>query len=306
LQAQARCYAKAGNIPAAVRVSGSTLQQAEFAETKDAQGRLITPNALLYALQLRASGRDGFLDRLVHDLNDYTDSPLPSQQRAFLMRVLIGDGLVAADTFPTLAAEQLANRFLDQESTARGSLEGVSLGQWILARFSAEDSVLTTSLVPDAWRLSVAEGRTIFLFDTEYVAADFDQVIRELEPIVDFSLRIYPGSGENEDAFASTTIGGPLPGWRVDLKLNNPDTYERAADNQLVMLFWVGSVCGGLVVLAGSLSARAIGKQARLARMKNDLVATVSHELKTPIASVKVLVDTLFEGHFRDEKRLTE
>ena len=39
--------------------------------------------------------------------------------------------------------------------------------------------------------------------------------------------------------------------------------------------------------------------------MKNDLVATVSHELKTPIASVKVLVDTLLEGHFRDEQRTT-
>ena len=250
LQALARCYAKDGKIPSAVMVSGSTLQRPEFAETKDVQGRLIAPNALLYAIQLRESGRAEFMDRLVRDLNDYADSRLPSQQRVFLMRALVRDSLVTPDTFPTMAAEQLANQFMDQ-SAARGSLKGVSLGQWIIALYSAEDSVLTASLIPDVWRLPVAEGRTIFLFDTAFVQSDFELATRELEPVADFELRIYPGLGPTRNAFASTTIGGPLPGWRMDLRLNNPDSYERAADSQLVMLFWVGSVCVGLVVLAG-------------------------------------------------------
>ena len=34
----------------------------------------------------------------------------------------------------------------------------------------------------------------------------------------------------------------------------------------------------------------------RLTRLKNDLIATVSHELKTPLTSMRVLVDTLLEG----------
>ncbi|RYD77259.1 MAG: GHKL domain-containing protein, partial [Verrucomicrobiaceae bacterium] len=41
--------------------------------------------------------------------------------------------------------------------------------------------------------------------------------------------------------------------------------------------------------------ARIFAKQIHLTRLKNDLVATVSHELKTPLTSMRVLVDTLLD-----------
>ena len=40
--------------------------------------------------------------------------------------------------------------------------------------------------------------------------------------------------------------------------------------------------------------------------MKNDFIATVSHELKTPLSSMRVLVDTLLEGNIKDEKQTEE
>ena len=39
---------------------------------------------------------------------------------------------------------------------------------------------------------------------------------------------------------------------------------------------------------------------------KNDLLATVSHELKTPLASMRVLVDTLVDADEHDEQRVRE
>jgi len=52
-----------------------------------------------------------------------------------------------------------------------------------------------------------------------------------------------------------------------------------------------------LAIAAGAVIVGAyVGRQVRLTRLKNDLIATVTHELKTPLASMRVLVDTLVEG----------
>lgn len=69
---------------------------------------------------------------------------------------------------------------------------------------------------------------------------------------------------------------------------------------------WIGVLmtCGiaGLSVLL----AAWLRRQVRLTRMKNDLIATVSHELKTPLASMRLLVDTLRDGHCNDARLVEE
>ena len=55
-----------------------------------------------------------------------------------------------------------------------------------------------------------------------------------------------------------------------------------------------------LVIAAMSILAAMVAgvlrRQMRLTRLKNDLLATVSHELKTPLSSMRLLVDTLLDA----------
>ena len=65
------------------------------------------------------------------------------------------------------------------------------------------------------------------------------------------------------------------------------------------------------MVIAAALTLAAIlahfmTPQLRLARLKNDLLATVSHELKTPLASMRVFVDMLLNGNSIDAKTTRE
>jgi signal transduction histidine kinase len=64
-------------------------------------------------------------------------------------------------------------------------------------------------------------------------------------------------------------------------------------------------VIAAMLVLA-IFVARGFGRQLQLARLKNDLVATVSHELKTPLTAMRALVDTLLENDRLDQKTTRE
>jgi len=153
----------------------------------------------------------------------------------------------------------------------------------------------------------------ILLQSAEALASDFDHCEDGLEEF-DVSYRIVDGSGSfvsgldnpRDEAFLRASLGKFFPGWNVEVHFNDVDIFERTAHRQKVIYVWAGLLAIAVMVAAGALTVQAVGKQIKINKLKNDFIATVSHELKTPLASMRVLVDTLLEGSYRDKQQVTD
>jgi len=121
--------------------------------------------------------------------------------------------------------------------------------------------------------------------------------------IYDEAGRVIAGVAENvRKPFAAGAVGRHLP-WKILLFFKGGDVFERAASERIAIYTWTGLLVIGLILGSGAVAAKSIGKQVKLNRLKNDFIATVTHELKTPLSSMRVLVDTLLEGGLSPHQR---
>jgi signal transduction histidine kinase len=265
LQAAARCLAQAGEKIAAFELINDALGTDRYRHATDAQGRSIVANAELMVLELAGDSAvfEVTAKRLEHRLNDYDDPALAAPQRLFLMKQVqrLSGGKAQ---FPTLAAEELAADFA--------------------GRHIIDASVQRTSL-PDLWQFAIPSRRALAFLKTDSVAS-------HLSPSENIAL-LPPGSSS---ALVSSPAGEALPGWTLAL---NDSTATNP--NRTSLYLWTGVAVVVAMGLLSIVATRAMRRHMALARLKNDLAATVSHELKTPLSSMRVLIDTLL-----DSERLNE
>jgi len=160
---------------------------------------------------------------------------------------------------------------------------------------------------------TAGDSTYILLQTAAALRSDFDLSSDGIEEL-GVSCRIMDDSGKcisdldspQKEAFLQAPLGKFFPGWRVEIHFGDVDIFEKTANRQKVVYIWAGLLAIAVMVAAGLLAARVVGKQIKTNKLKNDFIATVSHELKTPLASMRVLVDTLLEGSYRDQQQVTE
>ncbi|HEY2083599.1 MAG TPA: HAMP domain-containing sensor histidine kinase [Verrucomicrobiae bacterium] len=100
--------------------------------------------------------------------------------------------------------------------------------------------------------------------------------------------------------FVATEIGDALPHWEIAAYLVDPTriTYDVCIANIIL------GVLIGIMVLAigigGWLIVADLNRQLALARQKTDFVSNVSHELKTPLTSIRMFSELLAEQRVAD------
>ena len=103
--------------------------------------------------------------------------------------------------------------------------------------------------------------------------------------------------------FVASEIGEALPHWEAALYLMRPDQLKESARNVRRTL---------LLLIAAALAAIAFGgwavfadarRQLALAQKKTDFVSNVSHELKTPLTSIRMFAEMMQSGNAAEDKR---
>lgn len=131
---------------------------------------------------------------------------------------------------------------------------------------------------------------------------------RALDPAVQIRIAGADGSTLAGDAadpgkpLAEELVGALLPGARVQVF---PAAHATTVfvDEQINDYGWAVAVVALVNVMISGAAAIALQRQSQLRHLQNSALATVAHELKTPLASMRVLTDTLLDMPQADAER---
>ena len=274
-QARIRCLLKLGDRETALTLMDRFFLHGPGFRAQDLNGRRIAADQFLLAIGLLPHSdrrRRVYLERLKQLLEDYEQNRMSSAQRLFLMTEAQRLGMAES---PTYRAERLAAEFLeaDQPRAAGAGLQATNL--------------------TDIWKLPSSDRRVVALYTTASVN-EFSRAA--LVGVVPTGVRFFaapPGSSAGD---VTAPGGSMLPGWQLSFVIDDTRVVDAASARRRTMYLWTGYLAIAGLVATFLLLGRSFRRRLRLARLKTDLVAAVSHELKTPVASMRLLIDGLLEN----------
>jgi signal transduction histidine kinase len=98
---------------------------------------------------------------------------------------------------------------------------------------------------------------------------------------------------------------GVLPGWRLRARFTRADL-EGADDPAFLRGVWQSLGIAGLLLLAILTIGFTASREMQISRARSEFVASVSHELKTPIALIRGYVEALHSDRVRTEQQREE
>ena len=103
--------------------------------------------------------------------------------------------------------------------------------------------------------------------------------------------------------FVASEIGEALPHWEAALYLQRPQQLQENARNIRRTLISLIAAAIGAIAFGGWIVVNDARRQLALAQKKTDFVSNVSHELKTPLTSIRMFAELMQSGNPAPEKR---
>jgi signal transduction histidine kinase len=292
LKIKVRHLIREGLFDEAAAELGQMMSVPKLRNARDEEGRLILPPLQLFFVQ-KASGDEaaGMLDSLRDTVIDYT-LEIPSPRRIFYLQALTQLG---ADVHPWLGAELTAAELQEKFDTVRSLIPATSpVGLMV---FSVEDGNVCLLENADSSAMAII---------------DFPRYVEEMQAVVNNAVTT-PGirimiekkglQGEKKPRLVGASFGYDMV---LNLYTEGDDPFAVHARHRRMIHLGIGVAMVCVMSVICGLLVRSLLAQQRLTKMKNDFVATVTHELKTPLASTRLFVDTLLEGRCRDDAQQRE
>jgi signal transduction histidine kinase len=160
--------------------------------------------------------------------------------------------------------------------------------------------------VPGVWQFGSTRGRVVALYQGEALQKRLSACVLQQLPAADMSVAFLPPGQQVEPSFLSLPAGPSMPDWRLAIAVNDQRLFDAAAKQRIAFYVWVGVLVLATVIVLAAFALRLVRRQLALTQIRNDLVANVTHELKTPLSSMRLLVDTLLNSQPLHEQTARE
>ena len=108
---------------------------------------------------------------------------------------------------------------------------------------------------------------------------------------------------ENAKSQVKTSFINNFPDWTLEFYHKNPLLIEQILASRRSSYFYIFVLIAGILVFGSILTIRSVSHELELAKMKSDFVSSISHELKSPLTSIRQLAEMLQRGRVPSDER---
>ena len=302
-----RCLIKQGKFDDAIKICLEFAYPGKHIINEFTPEQIARAKLMLVNLYTKVNHKALFSE-LQNQLSDTDKTAVPTETKIFIL-----------GEFIKIAQESgLDKKFQTEIKAAQKFIDSASLSI-IAADYLNQNTVLSSQQDEVFFKIPAAppmyaiylktdDKKTLALLTTEKMSQLWQKSIDDFTDKLVFC-RIYDESGQQIAGEPKIILGGEVvsgsvfstlnlkdcfAGWKVELYLR-AGVFQQAADKKMLVYIWVAGAVIFLMLASTFFAGSAVLKQAKLNKLKNDFIATITHELKTPLASMRILVDTLLD-----------